>query len=105
MHQDLSKLLQSSAGRFAAVGENLFGGGGSGAMDAGTAHNTLMRSDEHRSNILLPEARMVGVGAACINGILVVVEEFATPFGIPLAAHPVPSLNPIAAADDGGASC
>jgi uncharacterized protein YkwD len=32
-----------------------------------------MRSDEHRSNILLPEARMVGVGAACINGILVVV--------------------------------
>jgi uncharacterized protein YkwD len=73
MHQDVSKLLQMSAGRFAEVGENLYGGGGSGAMDAGTAHNTLMRSDGHRSNILLPEERMVGVGAACINGILVVV--------------------------------
>jgi hypothetical protein len=105
MHQDVSNLLQMSAGRFAEVGENLYGGGGSGAMDAGTAHNTLMRSDAHRSNILLPEERMVGVGAACINGMLVVVEEFATPFGIPLNAHPVPPVNPIAAAGDGGASC
>ncbi len=105
MHQSLSNLLQSSAGRFAEVGENLYAGGGAGAMDAGTAHNTLMRSDEHRSNILLPEERMVGVGAACINGLLVVVEEFATPFGIPLNAHPVPPLNPIAAGNEGGASC
>jgi hypothetical protein len=36
---------------------------------------------------------------------LVVVEEFAAPFGIPLNAHPVPPLNPIAAGSDGGASC
>jgi hypothetical protein len=105
MHRDLAKLLQTSGGRFAEVGENLYAGGGRGAMDAGTAHNTLMRSDEHRSNILLPEDRMVGVGAACINGTLVVVEEFAAPFGIPLNAHPVPPLNPIAAGSDGGASC
>ncbi len=104
-HQSLSKLLLLAPGRFAEVGENLYGGGGAGAMDAGTAHNTLMHSDEHRSNILLPEERMVGVGAACINGLLIVVEEFATPFGIPLNAHPVPPLNPIAAGNEGGASC
>jgi hypothetical protein len=104
-HQDLSKVLFTAAGRFAEVGENLYGGSGSAAMDAGTAHNTLMRSDEHRSNILLPEERVVGVGAACLNGALIVVEEFATPFGIPLNSHPVPPLNPIAAGGDGGASC
>ena len=105
MHQDLSKVLQMSGGRFAEVGENLYGGSGSGAMDAGTAHTTLMRSDEHRANILMPEERMVGVGAACVNGTLIVVEEFATPFGIPLNSHPLPPLNPIAAGNDGGASC
>jgi uncharacterized protein YkwD len=104
-HQDLAKLLQQSAGRFAQAGENLYGGGGSGAMDAGTAHNNLMRSNEHRSNILLPEERMVGVGAACSNGMLIVVELFATPFGIPLNSHPVPPLNPIASGNGGGAHC
>jgi hypothetical protein len=34
-----------------------------------------------------------------------VVEDFATPMGIPLLAHPTPPLNPIAAPDQGGASC
>jgi hypothetical protein len=48
---------------------------------------------------------MGGVGAGCINGILVLVEEFATPFGIPRNSHPVPSLNAIAAANDGGEGC
>jgi uncharacterized protein YkwD len=104
-HQDLGKLIRASGGRFAEVGENLFGGGGRGATDAGTAHLTLMHSDEHRGNILLPEGRLVGVGAACLNGTLIVVEDFATPFGIPLLPHPPPSLNPIASGSDGGASC
>jgi hypothetical protein len=104
-HQDLGTVLRKSAGRFAEVGENMYGGSGLGAMDAGTAHVTLMHSDGHRANILMPEERLVGVGASCVNGMLIVVEDFATPFGIPLKSHPVPPLNPIASGNEGGASC
>ena len=64
-----------------------------------------MLSDPHRANILVPEERLIGVGAACMNGELVVVEDFATPSGIPLAAHPEPSLQPFRSTDQGGSSC
>ena len=64
-----------------------------------------MRSGIHRQTMLLPEQRMVGVGAACMNGMLIVVQDFATPWGVPLKAHPVPPMNPIASSNDAGASC
>jgi len=104
-HQDLVLILQAADGRLEQAGENLFEGSGPGATDAGTAHNALMHSPGHRANILLPEERFVGVGAACMNGSLVVVEDFGTPTGIPLLSHPTPPLDPIAAGSLGGASC
>jgi uncharacterized protein YkwD len=104
-HQDVGAILRRSNGRFQEVGENLYGGGGAGAMDAGTAHVTLMRSGIHRQTMLFPEQRMVGVGAACVNGMLIVVEDFATPWGVTIRPHPVPPVNPIASSNEGGASC
>ncbi len=104
-HQNLMVILQAANGRLEQAGENLFAGSGPGAMDAGTAHNALMHSPGHRANILLPEERLVGVGAACMNGSLVVVEDFGTPTGITLLSHPTPPLDPIAARSLGGASC
>jgi hypothetical protein len=56
-------------------------------------------------NILLPESRLIGVGAACVNGALYVVQDFATPAGIALGAHPMPPLEPFASTNDAGASC
>jgi uncharacterized protein YkwD len=102
-HQDIGSILNRSNGRFVQVGENLYGGGGAGAVDAGTAHVTLMRSAIHRETMLLPEQRMVGVGAACFNGSLIVVQDFAS--AIPLKSHPVPPVNPIASPNEGGAGC
>jgi len=104
-HQNLMIILQAANGRLEQAGENLFEGSGPGATDAGTAHNALMHSPGHRANILLPEERLVGVGAACMNGSLVVVEDFGTPSGITLLSHPTPPLDPIAAGNLGGAGC
>jgi hypothetical protein len=104
-HQNLGTILQTAGGRLEQAGENLFAGAGPGARDAGTAHYALMLSDPHRANILVPEERLIGVGAACMNGALVVVEDFATPSGIPLAPHPEPGLQPFRSTDQGGSSC
>ena len=104
-HQNLTVILRAANGRLEQAGENLFEGSGPGATDAGTAHDALMHSPGHRANILLPEERLVGVGAACANGSLVVVEDFGTPSGIALLSHPTPPLDPIAAGDPGGAGC
>jgi hypothetical protein len=104
-HSNLGALMNGAHGRFAEVGENVFRGSGNGATDAGTAHVTLMGSDTHRSNILLPEHRYVGIGAACYRGSLLVVEEFSAPAGMRLVPHPVPPKFPIAAANEGGSSC
>jgi uncharacterized protein YkwD len=104
-HQDLSAILRNANGRLGEAGENLFAGAGPGATDAGTAHGALMVSDPHRENILVPEERLVGIGAVCVSGKLVVVEDFGTPSGIPLLPHPEPPLQPFAASDPGGARC
>ncbi len=104
MHQDLGKVLQSN-NRLVSVGENMFGGAGPGATDAGTAHVTLMHSAGHRANILLQEQRFVGIGVACRNGSLLVVEDFGIPFGVTLHPHGVPRMDPIASKNEGGASC
>ncbi len=104
-HQDLGTILATANGRIEEVGEDLFGGSGNGAESAGTAHLALMHSDGHRANILLPEESLVGVGAACMNGELIVVEDFGTPAGVPMSPHPTPPLNPIAASNPGGAAC
>jgi hypothetical protein len=104
-HQDLGTIMTKGNGRFEEVGENLFGGSGPGALDAGTAHVSLMHSDPHRENILLPEEQLVGVGVACMNGELIVVEDFATPSGVPMFQHGTPPLNPVAASNEGGSSC
>ncbi len=104
-HQNLGTILDTANGRLEEVGEDLFGGSGNGAETAGMAHTTLMNSDGHRANILLPEESLVGVGAACMNGELIVVEDFGTPAGVPLASHGIPPLNPIASPDKGGAAC
>jgi uncharacterized protein YkwD len=105
LHQNLSTILDHTGGRLEEAGENLFAGAGPGARDAGTAHYALMQSPPHRANILTPEERVVGVGASCLNGELVVVEDFGTPTGIPLGTHPEPSLQPFASPNQGGSSC
>jgi uncharacterized protein YkwD len=103
-HSDLGVILRAANGRFAEVGENLFAGNGS-AKDAGSAHLGLMMSPGHRANILLPEHHLVGVGAACVNGTLWVVENFAARAGTPLPPRGIPPLAPFIASDDDGASC
>ncbi len=102
-HQDLYALLQR--GGWQEDGENIAITAGPGAVDAGTAHHVLMQSQVHRTALLDPNQRLVGVGAACFNGSLLVVEDFATPFGVPIKSFPVPPLDPIASSDQGGASC
>jgi uncharacterized protein YkwD len=104
-HQNLSIILDQANGRLEEAGENLFAGAGPGAEDAGTAHFALMNSPPHRTNILTPAERLVGVGAACMNGELVVVEDFGTPSGIPMPPFPEPGLQPFASPNQGGASC
>jgi uncharacterized protein YkwD len=103
-HQDLGALLRAANGRLGEAGENLYAGNGS-AHDAGSAHLGLMMSPGHRENILLPEHQLIGVGAACVNGTLWVVEDFAARSGTPLPPRPVPPLQPFVASDAGGASC
>jgi uncharacterized protein YkwD len=104
-HQNLMTILANANGRLEEAGENLFAGAGPGAEDAGTAHYALMNSPPHRTNILNPDEQLVGVGAACINGELVVVEDFGTPTGVPLTAFPEPGLQPFASPNQGGSSC
>jgi uncharacterized protein YkwD len=104
-HQNLMNILNASGGRFGQAGENLFAGSGPGAVDAGTAHDALMRSDPHRSNILLPEERYIGVGVTCLNGRMVVVQDFASPMGVTMQPHPTPPLQPFASPNLAGASC
>jgi uncharacterized protein YkwD len=104
-HQDLMVILRAANGRLEQAGENLFAAQGAGADDAGTAHNALMHSDPHRSNILFPQEKLVGIGAACVGDKLVVVEDFATPMGITLGSSLTPPLEPIAAANTAGATC
>jgi hypothetical protein len=104
-HQDLGAILRDAGGRFGAASENLFRGAGPGAVDAGTAHVSLMRSDGHRANILAAEARFAGIGVACEGGALVLVEDFAVPAGVAVAASAIPPLEPVAAPDTAGASC
>jgi hypothetical protein len=104
-HQNLGRIFPAAPGKFKEVGEDLFKGSGGSAMDAGTAHLSLMKSPDHRANILLPEHTMIGVGAACINGSLVVDEVFASPAGSVLPPHPTPPEQPIAASNDGGSHC
>ena len=78
-----------------------------GAADAGTAHVALMKSPDHRSNVLLPQGQLVGIGAVCSHGKLMVVEDFAIKMGAPLppAGQPIPAENPIVAPGQAGAGC
>ena len=105
-HQDLGSIANAAGGAFEEVGENLFSGTG-GAADAGTAHVALMNSPDHRANMLLRQGQLVGIAALCSHHELMVVEDFAIKMGAPLPppAQPIPSLLPIAAPSQGGASC
>jgi hypothetical protein len=105
-HQNLGTIAAAANGRFSEVGENLYSGTGS-AADAGTAHLALMGSLEHRENMLLPQGQLVGIGAACSAGKLMVVEDFAIGMGAPLPppAQPVPPVSPIVATNADGAHC
>ena len=102
-HQDLNALVKHLG--LEAMAENLGASSGRGATTAGVLHVSLMQSDLHRANLLLPQNRLVGVGAVCSHGWLIVVEEFGTPFGVPTPATPTPPVNPIAAGGSGGAGC
>jgi uncharacterized protein YkwD len=106
-HQSLGAIVNAAGGNFEEVGENLFLGGGAAAEDAGTAHIALMNSTEHRANILLKQGQLVGIGAACGGGILIVVEDFAIKAGAPLppAGQAVPPAQPIVSSNPGGAHC
>jgi uncharacterized protein YkwD len=105
-HQNLELIINAANGRFEEAGENLFSGSGS-AADAGAAHVGFMRSADHRANMLLPQGQLVGIGAACLDGTLMVVEDFAITMGSPLppAGQAVPSMDPIVAPQTNGASC
>jgi ribosomal protein L24E len=105
-HQNLGAILDASGGRFEEVGENLFAGDGA-ADDAGSAHVGLMTSAEHRTNMLLPQGQLVGIGAACSGGVLMVVEDFAITSGAPLppAGQGTPAELPIVASNIDGAHC
>jgi uncharacterized protein YkwD len=105
-HQNLELIVNAADGRFEEVGENIFSGSGS-AADAGAAHVGFMRSADHRANMLLPQGQLVGIGAACLDGTLMVVEDFAITTGAPLppAGQPVPPMDPIVAPQTNGASC
>jgi uncharacterized protein YkwD len=105
-HQNLQTIANAARGRFEELGENIFAGGGS-AADSGAAHVGFMRSADHRANMLMPQGQLVGIGAACLNGKLIVVEDFAIRMGAPLppAGQPVPPMDPIVAPRTNGASC
>ena len=105
-HQNLMTIANAAKGRFEEVGENLFSGTG-GAADAGTAHLALMHSTEHRENLLLPQGQLVGIAAMCLQGKLMVVEDFAIKMGAPLPPphQGIPPLDPIIADNQGGAAC
>jgi len=106
-HQDLGRIIVASHYRLAEVGENLFEGSGRGAVDAGTAHVTLMRSRTHRENILLPQAQFVGIAALCLGRQLVVVQEFGIKAGAPLprTGQRVLPMRPLIASNLGGKHC
>lgn len=106
-HQNLGRIIVSSHYRLAEVGENLFGGSGRGAVDAGTAHISLMHSRTHRENILLRQAQLVGIAAVCAGRKLIVVEDFGIKAGAPLppSGQHIPPPNPLIAKNTGGASC
>jgi len=106
-HQNLGRIIVASRFRLAEVGENLFGGSGRGADDAGTAHITLMRSRSHRENLLLPQAQLVGIAAVCVGYRLIVVEDFGIKAGAPLPrpGQRVLPVKPLVAKNEGGAQC
>jgi uncharacterized protein YkwD len=106
-HQDLGRIIVASHYRLAEVGENLFRGSGRGAIDAGTAHTSLMRSPSHRANILLPQAQVAGIAALCMGHKLMVVQEFAIRAGAPLPrrGQRVMPLRPLIAKSLGGKHC
>jgi uncharacterized protein YkwD len=106
-HQNLARIIVASRYRLAEVGENLFRGSGRGAVDAGTAHITLMRSSSHRANILLPQAQVVGISALCAGRKLMVVQEFGIKAGAPLPkrGQRVMPLRPLVAKHLGGKHC
>jgi uncharacterized protein YkwD len=105
-HQSLGRIVEAAHGRLAEVGENLYSGTG-GAADAGTAHLALMASVEHRENLLLPQGQLVGVGAACSGGMLVVVEDFGITMGanLPPPGQGVAPATPVVASNPDGAHC
>jgi uncharacterized protein YkwD len=106
-HQNLLRIIVASRYRLAEVGENLFGGTGRGADDAGTAHITLMRSRTHRENLLLPQAQLVGIAAVCVGYRLIVVEDFGIKAGAPLPprGQRIPPVRPIVAKNLAGPHC
>jgi uncharacterized protein YkwD len=105
-HQDLEMIAKAAPGQFEELGENIFAGSGS-AADAGAAHVGFMHSTDHRANMLLPQGQLVGIGAACLHGTLMVVEDFGIKMGAPMppAGQSTPPMNPIVAPKATGASC
>jgi uncharacterized protein YkwD len=106
-HQDLGRIIVASHYRLAEVGENLFRGSGNGAIDAGTAHVSLMRSASHRANILLPQSQLVGISALCVGRKLMVVEEFGIKAGAPLPppGQGIKSIQPLISKSTAGPGC
>jgi len=106
-HQDIGALIQSPpiAGRMGYLSENIYSGTG-GAADSGTAHAALMGSDGHRSTMLTPELQYIGVGAACVNGQLWLVEDFSIGLGAPMPPNrPTPPHDPFVSSDGNGSRC
>ncbi len=106
-HQDLASLFRDPiyGTRYRSLRENIYNGTGSWRT-AGGAHLSLMSSDAHRATILTPELTSVGVGVACLNGRLWVVQEFGVWLNLPAPTpRATPSREPIVAPNTTGLSC
>ncbi|MGQ0825435.1 MAG: CAP domain-containing protein [Actinomycetota bacterium] len=106
-HQDIGALINRApfAGRFGFMSENIYAGNG-GSADSGTAHAALMGSAGHRSTMLTPELQFVGVGAACVGGMLWLVEDYGIALGAPMPpSRSTPPAAPFVSSDGNGTRC
>ncbi|MFN8015484.1 MAG: CAP domain-containing protein [Acidimicrobiia bacterium] len=101
-HSNLYPLLN----RFTIAAENI-GLAGPGAKSS-ALHLAWMNSTGHRVNLLAPNLDVIGIGVYCApDGRLWVTQQFGRwpNSGLPMSFGPTPSVAPIVANDDGGATC
>lgn len=106
-HRDLQAVLaQPAFARFSALGENIAYVQGF-PNEAYELHVGWMRSSGHRANMLQPGFDTVGIGLACVDGVMWATQDFGRAkdsSGPPLASG-IPPESPIVATAKDGLSC